>query len=155
MYIPAPVYGTSSLFWVDSQGATSLIGFEGQELSRPSLSPDGKRLAFDNHSGLLDDHDIWVYDLATSARTRLTTEGHNAAPLWTTDGQKVTYAARLHVEEGRHAIFWQSADGGGEAELLLEREYDLYPVSWSPDGKTLTFVEYNPIMKKNDIVCLR
>jgi Tol biopolymer transport system component len=41
-------------------------------------------------------------------------------------------------------IFWQRADGGGGLEHLITSEYNNFPMSWSPDGQLLAFVEVNP-----------
>ncbi len=41
-------------------------------------------------------------------------------------------------------IYWKRADGGGEAQRLTESEPGQFPNSWSPDGKTLVFMEINP-----------
>ena len=78
--------------------------------------------------------DIWVFDLERGTRTRLTFEGDNDNPVWTPDGERITYSA---AED----IHWKRADGSGDAELLLTGEYPLIPCSWSPDGNVLAFFE--------------
>ena len=41
-------------------------------------------------------------------------------------------------------MFWQRADGSGGLERLTTSEYTHGPMSWSPDGQLLAFVEVNP-----------
>jgi len=41
-------------------------------------------------------------------------------------------------------LFWQPADGSGEAERLTTSENWQSPTSWSPDGKTLVFTDSAP-----------
>ena len=55
----------------------------------PRYSPDGERLAVAiSEPG---DTNIWVLDLATGAQTKLTLEGANQFPVWTPDGQRLSY----------------------------------------------------------------
>ena len=79
-------------------------------------------------------------DLETGGRARFTFAGHHTSPVWTPDGSRLTFATRKTVE-GIHQISWQSADGASDVELLVEKPNNTYPVSWSPDGRTLAFVE--------------
>jgi Tol biopolymer transport system component len=46
--------------------------------------------------------------------------------------------------EGVWNIFWQDADGSGQAERLTTSEYAQIPLAWSPDGKILAFSESHP-----------
>ena len=47
-------------------------------------------------------------------------------------------------KEGPQNLFWQLADGSGGLERLTTSEYTQIPMSWSPDGQLLAFVEINP-----------
>ena len=61
-------------------------------------------------------------------------EGHHVSPVWTPDGQKLTFY-------GARDLHWMSPDGTGEAKTLLERPGAQFPFSWSPDGQFLAFGE--------------
>ena len=69
---------------------------------------------------------------------RLTLGGANRFPIWSADGQRVTYQSD---REGNLGIFWQRADGTGHVEQLTKPEPGTghMPDSWSPDGQTLLF----------------
>ena len=41
-------------------------------------------------------------------------------------------------------LFWQLSDGTGGLERLTNSEYLNFPMSWSPDGQVLAFVEVTP-----------
>jgi Tol biopolymer transport system component len=64
-----------------------------------------------------DSSDIWIWDFAREAMTRLTDyEGYDSYPVWTRDGQRIVfYSAR---GGGLSGIYWKSADGTGDAVLL-------------------------------------
>ena len=83
---------------------------------------------------------VWVYDLfADTQILPLTQDGNNISPIWTPNGERITYASDRN---GTWGIYWQNADGTGAAEPLWveeESEVRVWPESWSPDGKTLSF----------------
>ena len=99
----------------------------------PRLSPDGQRLAV----SIDEDGEIWIYEMARDAFVRLTfSPEDNQAPLWTPDGKRLTFQRGIPRN-----IFWQPADGSGEAERLITSPYYQRPSSWSPDGKVLVYLE--------------
>lgn len=58
--------------------------------------------------------------------------------IWTPDGKRVTYSSAM---AGPANLFWKAADGSAAAERLTTSEHVQRPNSWSPDGKTLAFLE--------------
>jgi serine/threonine-protein kinase len=86
--------------------------------------------------------DLWIYDLGRGARTRLTDQGPiNTGPLWSPDGKQVA----LNSVREPAGIYLQFVDAPGGAKLLLKRgSGPQNPGAWSPDGRTLVFVESNP-----------
>ena len=102
------------------------------------LSPDGSRLVVEVTSN--EGSDIWVYELGGNTQIRrLTLEGNNIRPIWTPDGERVTFASN---REGTPGIYWQPADGSGVPERLTTAEEGTqhWPESWSPDGEPLLLV---------------
>ena len=103
-----------------------------------TLSPDGRRVALRLTAA---NDDLWIYEIARGALTRLTAEGGDQQmPVWTPDGQRVAYGSVLRAEMG---LYWKSPDGGAP-ELLLKAEHQVFPGSFSPDGATLAYTEVNP-----------
>ena len=81
---------------------------------------------------------VSTYELSgASAVQRLTFGGNNRFPIWSADGQRVTFQSD---REGDPAIFWQPAIGG-TAERLTKPDPGTshMPESWSPDGNVLLF----------------
>jgi Tol biopolymer transport system component len=68
----------------------------------------------------------------------LTFEGRNLAPVWTPDGRTLCYATvrGLYPE-----IFCRRVDRPDQEEKFLSDGRPSFPASWSPDGKTLAFVQ--------------
>jgi serine/threonine protein kinase/Tol biopolymer transport system component len=117
-------------------GDATVLMNDRQDAASPRFSPDGKRFAFQSASS------IWVHDFARGTTSAVTT-GTAAAnfPIWTPDGQRLTYWHPLSGAKGSgQAIFWKRADGTGEEEALTSKSLPIaYLASWSPDGKVLLF----------------
>ena len=144
VYLPPQENLGSSLVWVDRQGGSQVPPLlETQNmLEYPHLSSDSKQVAFESNV-VGGRSDIWIFDVDRGTRMRLTTEGGGSFPVWTADGEKITFRSTRAEADG---IYWKPADGSGAAELLLSQQSDnpVYPTSWAPDGQTLTFYEVKP-----------
>ena len=136
MYVPAPSLNGRALVWVSRDGSEEPLSLEPQAFSDPRLSPRGDRIAVAVSDG--DHQDIWVYDLNSDSRRRVTFEGRNLRPVWSPDGTHVAFGSN---RAGKSDIYLKSADGGGTAEPLLSSGLWTLPDSWAPDGDTLAFTE--------------
>ena len=141
VYIPGPVEGSGrTLVWVDRQGKAQPFGAPARDYAEPKLSPNGQRLAVTIHG------DIWVYDIARGTLTRLTFEGSKTRPLWSHDGSRIAFGT---LKEGAMNLSWIAADGSGGEELLATSENPPLPMSWSPDGLWLAYVQTTPTTKSD------
>jgi Tol biopolymer transport system component len=74
--------------------------------------------------------------------TRLTNGEYIGRPLWSPDGTRIVYGTRLQGPKSKLNI-WQiamrPADGSRDASIVLERERNLQPCTFTPDGKELIF----------------
>jgi serine/threonine-protein kinase len=77
-----------------------------------------------------------LYDIARGSLTRLTTAGRGVAPVWTPDGERLTYAV---AAKGPDNVFSVRADGAGTPEPIIKHAANLVPTSWTPDGRHLLF----------------
>ncbi|HEY7673539.1 MAG TPA: protein kinase [Gammaproteobacteria bacterium] len=104
----------------------------------PSVSPDGTQLAL--QVGADDSAQIFVYDLSGKSEMRQLTFEGGRQPVWTPDGQWLTYASD---RDGKVRIYRQRADGRGVAEALTdpaEGRLHSFP-AWTPDGTQLAYTE--------------
>lgn len=102
------------------------------------FSPDGQRLAFWIEEA---DTAVWVKHLARDPLTRLTFSGDDHAPVWSPDGRRVAFESG---RESTHQVFVRASDGSGADRRVTAGEYHHYLNDWSPDGRSLIYVEFHP-----------
>ena len=83
--------GLLTVAWLDGAGKTQPLLAKPGAYARPSLSPDGQRLALEVTEG--SGTDIWVYDWQRDTMTRLTFTGNSPAPVWSPDGRYIVFRA--------------------------------------------------------------
>jgi Tol biopolymer transport system component len=138
VYVSGSTVGSNILALADRSGVVEPLDVPPNNYLHPRLSPDGSRLVVQTTDN--EGSDIWVYDLSGGTQIRqLTFGGNNTYPIWTPDGQRVTFTSN---RDGKPDIYWQLADGSGVAEQIAtaEEDTDQWAESWSPDGKTLALV---------------
>jgi serine/threonine-protein kinase len=129
--------------WVDRDGTAREIDpgwgvAGGAQSSSLSLSSNGTRLALSilNSDG---GYDLWVKQLDAGPLSRLTFEGlSNRRATWSPDGQSLTFVSG---RAGQLDLWTKRADGTGEAEMVLDRELQIFEGLYSRDGTWLVFRE--------------
>ena len=108
--------------------------------SRPSWSPDGRKVAFDWSVCDPNCHrELFVMNPDGTGRTQLTNQ-NAASPSWSPDGQKMAFVSSAN---GSQDIWTMDSDGSDPVQITN----DLYTKSdpaWSPDGKRIAFVSTGP-----------
>jgi Tol biopolymer transport system component len=140
VYVSGGVQATQHRFvWVNRNGAEQAVAAPVRAYVFPRLSPDGRRVAVTIQG---QEVQLWLYDLSRETLTRFAFEGKfNTNPVWTPDGKRIAFNSN---KEGPINLFWQLADGTGGLERLTTSEYLHFPMSLSPNGQVLAFVEVNP-----------
>jgi DNA-binding winged helix-turn-helix (wHTH) protein/Tol biopolymer transport system component len=140
-YLPGQnLFAAEPIAWMDRNGTLTTLRATPTDWSNPEFSPDGNRIAMDirreGHS------DIWVYDLARDASTRVTTDTTNEEhPVWTPDGRRIVYRSfGSSINPAGHTLSWKRADGTGEAQVLITSNGPLMPGSWHPTRNILAYV---------------
>jgi len=123
---------------VDRTGTATTLVQETRAFVQPRVSPDGRSLAFGINTANMS---LWVYDIARGSLTRIVSGSNNAGPVWTPDGEHVTFGSD---RGGALSMFSMASDGSGQAERLIRGELQRFPLSWTPDGQTLLFGERSP-----------
>lgn len=103
---------------------------EAQWMRYPAISPDGTQIAF-SYAG-----QIWTVD-TEGGEARPLTNGlwHATQPVWSPDGQSLTFAADRH---GQYDVFVVPAAGGAVSRLTFHSAND-FPMSFTPDGSQVVF----------------
>jgi Tol biopolymer transport system component/predicted Ser/Thr protein kinase len=140
VYVPGGLQAAQSrLVWVSRSGAEQPLAAPAHAYRGLRISPDGRRVAVAIQE---QETQVWLYDIPRETLTRLTFEGNqNYNPVWTPDGKPIAFESD---KEGPLNIFWQLADGSGGLERLGTSEHINAPMSWSPDGQLLAFIEVTP-----------
>jgi len=129
------------LTWFDREGkALGAFGDSGAYRTL-ALSLDGKRVAFERSDPKNPSvHNIWLYDFARGAATRLTFDSAwDSNPVWSPDGDHIVFGSD---RDGEFNLYRRNASLSGEDELLFKSPEPVLPSSWSPDGRVLLY--YNP-----------
>ena len=140
VYMPGPASGASMLFdaaLVDQKGSVTALKLPPAPYEYPRASPDGKRIGLGTDDG--KDAVVWIYELSRAAAPqRLTFEGRNRFPVWTSDAKRVVFQSD---RDGDRGIYWQAADGTSDAQRLTTAAAgeSHIPESWHPRGDVMLF----------------
>jgi serine/threonine-protein kinase len=146
VYLPAAAVAFGGpIEWIDRTGKVSWLRAAPANWATLSFAPDGRRLAVDIFDG--KQWDIWVDDPSKDTLARLTSSAtHSARPVWTPDGRRIVFASLRDDKTGvskTYNLYWQRADGTGDAQRLTYSTNLQFPGSWHPGGKQLAFEEQN------------
>jgi len=149
----------SQFTWFDRSGKPAgTIGPPGS-FGNPTVSPDGRRLAFDQTEADGRRVGVWIRELATDAVTRFTLDPSlNQTPVWSPDGKRVVFSSNRKLF---NRLYLKNADGSGPEQqiadlgatqeicwdwsrdgqyLLVRRDNELWSLSL-PDFKAKPFVQ--------------
>jgi serine/threonine protein kinase/Tol biopolymer transport system component len=118
-------------------------------------SPGGTRLAFEETRQLV--RDLWIFDLESGTRSRLTFEDDAAYPVWSPDGQRVAYfKPGVADDSGQYGIYQRNADGSGIETLLFDGPGAEVEVAFVPGSSDLVIREGDQTRELNsDIILYR
>ncbi len=130
----------TSLGWMDRNGTTHTLYDTLRPYTGALLSPDGQKVALGINAA---NNDVWVYHIPRGVLSRVTFGGgNNDIPIWSADGKYLVYSA----EKGKSQnLFRKPWDGSGNEERLTTSPNFQLAVSFTPDGKMLSFNEKGDI----------
>ncbi len=127
----------TELVEVSRRGRERPIAGERARYEFPRWSPDGTRVAFAIRDGALQG-DLWVHDLRTGTRTRLTSGSYDTGPVWTPDGRELYFQS---PRRGGSGIWRLPIDGSGvPTEVVTRDSAEMAQAgTLTRDGRTLIY----------------
>jgi Tol biopolymer transport system component len=118
----------------------------------PSVSPDGKWIAFAGQENAGQEYDqtknsIWVVGETGAAHRVESNAGQGRAPSWSPDGKLLAFESARGSTNGDYSIFLINRDGTGLIQVTDPALNADHPV-WSPDGRQLAFSASPSIREK-------
>ena len=102
----------------------------------PSLSFDGKRVAFASGDGRSRDYDIFVVDIQSREQRQVTfAASRDLYPSWAPDGSRIVFASD---PGGIFNLYTVDENGENRSRLTNSSGDDIQP-DWSPDGRKIAF----------------
>lgn len=129
--------GARSLVRVDRLGNESVVQGGPRRFGVPRLSRDGKRIAVEVKFAGPSRGDLWVIDLERSTFARITTDSGSMSPIWSPNGERVTYATMTPRAQAGFAVRQVRTDGLASSEELLPPHEGQFPQDVTPDGRML------------------
>ena len=116
------------------QGAYGLNGI--------AFSPDGRRVAV-TKSVNADEANLWILDVERGGGSRFTSApAVEGAAQWSPDGTRLAFSSHRN---GPRDIFVKPVSGAMPEEPVYASSTDFKdPGSWTPDGKSLVFMQVDP-----------
>jgi serine/threonine-protein kinase len=145
VYVDAPsslAANARTLVWVDRRGKEEPLAAPPRAYLQPSVSPDGTRVAV---FSLDQESDLWIWDVRRTRLTRLTLDpGQDWHPVWTPDSRRIVFSSDRGG--GHFNLWWQAADGTGDAERLTTNSKVQFATGITPDGTAALFHQATPTM---------
>jgi eukaryotic-like serine/threonine-protein kinase len=139
----AGVQQTRQLELVDRAGRTLQHLGPPAEYRDIALSPDGRRLAFEEVDPEIGTRDIWIHDMQRGTRVRLTQDAADEmAPVWAPDSRTVYF---LSTRDQALTLYRRAADSSGAEAHVLTFEAPVRPYAISPDGAGLYYEQLDQV----------
>ncbi|MBI4662098.1 MAG: PD40 domain-containing protein [Verrucomicrobia bacterium] len=101
------------------------------------ISPDGKSAAVSIVEQAQGSSDLWIIDTDRNSPMRMTTHARDDFfGIWSRDGKWIVFSSH---RKGVVDLYLREVASIQSEKLLLESAEPKFPLSWSPDGKTLLF----------------
>ena len=123
------LFAGGELVRVSLGGATTVLPVGARAFRGPRFSPDGRRITLDIEPGGDLIGDVWIYDLASSAFTPVTSDNSSIFPEWTPDGASILYST---VSNGKRGIDRVPADRSAPPTRLVEGKGSFFEAVAAP-----------------------
>ena len=130
----------TSVLWIDRAGRRQEIGGALSGALNPTLSLDGRRIAF--HTRI--PADVWTYDIERKQLTKITTHpAEDNFPLFSRDGRRLVFPSNRDLPKAA-GLYEKPSDGAASERRIFTAEpaepgFGLLPRDWDRDGRYLVF----------------
>ncbi|MCH7535906.1 MAG: PD40 domain-containing protein [Bacteroidetes bacterium] len=122
----------NSVFLADADGSNQRVIFTGSDLKRATMSPDGKRLVFDN------DFDIFMVNADGTEPIANDPEVFEFGSSFSSDGKELTFVTIDDVNQ-EYGIWVMDLGDGSKKNVLASDNIILRHARWSPDRTKLSY----------------
>lgn len=134
--------GVSQLLWFDRNGKQIGSLGSGANQANPRISPDGKKVALNIADPQTGNMDIWIYESTGGIPSRFTSDpAFESGPIWSSDGSKIAFNS---IQSSGRQVRQKNSTGAENEEVLLLTPRTRYPTDWSPDGRFLMHLVFDP-----------
>jgi Tol biopolymer transport system component len=137
------------LDWFNRDGKVVEPVADPSKYGEPWLSPDGKKIEFEQLPSLRAD--LWVLDIATKTTTRFTFDPlDDVGATWSPEGNYILFASN---RTGKHQLYKRLASGAGTDELVVPTDFTTFPDDWKKlaDGREVIVFEMVNLTSRFDI----
>jgi Tol biopolymer transport system component/tRNA A-37 threonylcarbamoyl transferase component Bud32 len=132
VYQSNEAFRKSRLTWFDLDGKPLGTVGEAANFFTVALSPDARRVVATVLGNKNLRPEIRLYDLERGVGSRFTFGAQGANfPAWSPDGRAIAYG------DPGSGVRVKAADGSSESKLILSQKTNIWPLSWSADGKRM------------------
>ena len=121
----------------------------------PRFSPDGKRLAFNLIDLSNGKSDVWIQDITSGSRIRMTVDPvRSVRPVWSRDGTQVAY---FSTRSAKPSVYIKAANGMGVEQKIWEGGSSLASLvvgDWTPDAKALIIEDRSTVTGRTRLMTL-
>ncbi len=130
---------SGDLVWIDREGNEEALTTEPGNYDMPTLSPNRSTVAYFDYGSAAPN--IWTYNIDTGISSQETfSPQRDFRPVWSPKGDRLAFTSEMGGNG--FDLYFKSIDPRGDPEPLISRPGEQFPDSWSPDGRTIAFHEY-------------